>query len=159
MTPASSATATVTVSGALTFTTNNWNTAQTVTVTGVAAGTATISHTTSGGGYDNASAGSVTARVPETDVCIRTPEIRDTIVAAVSDKTTCDVLTKADLAGMTTLSVVGEPFLTSLKPGDFAGPDQLDGAISAPQRSEQPAGGRVRRPDQARDAGSGQQTV
>ena len=121
VTPASSATAKVTVSGALTFTQSNWNTAQTVTVTGVAAGTATISHTTSGGGYDNASAGSVAARVPETDVCIRTPQIRDTIVAAVSDNTTCDFLTKANLAGITTLFVVGDPTLTSLKPGDFAG--------------------------------------
>ena len=34
--------------GELIFTTDNWNTPQTVTVTGVAAGVATISHTTSG---------------------------------------------------------------------------------------------------------------
>ena len=121
VTPASSATAKVTVSGALTFTTSNWSTTQTVTVTGVAAGTATISHTTSGGGYDNASAGSVTAKVPETDLCIRTPQVRDAVVAAVSGKTTCGAITKADLAGIGALSVVGDPALTSLKSGDFAG--------------------------------------
>ena len=50
VTPTSTPVAKATVSGALTFTTatNNWSTAQTVTVTGVAAGTATISHTVSG---------------------------------------------------------------------------------------------------------------
>ena len=44
VTPTSTPVAKATVSGALTFTTatNNWSTAQTVTVTGVAAGTATI---------------------------------------------------------------------------------------------------------------------
>ena len=121
VTPASSATAKVTVSGALTFTTGNWNSTQTVTLTGVAAGTATISHTTGGGGYDNASAGSVTAKVPETDLCIRTSLVRDAVVAAVSGKTTCGAITPADLAGMTTLSVTNESALTTLKSGDFAG--------------------------------------
>ena len=121
VTPASSATATVTVSGALTFTTGNWRTPQTVTVTGVAAGTATISHTSSGGGYDNASAPSVTATVSETHLCIRTPQVRDAIVAAVTGRTTCGAVTRADLAGITTLSVVGDPTLTSMKAGDFAG--------------------------------------
>ena len=44
ITPRSSATARATVSGALTFTTGNWSTPQAVTVTGVGAGSATISH-------------------------------------------------------------------------------------------------------------------
>ena len=50
VTPTSGDTTKATVSGALTFTTatNNWSTAQTVTVTGVAAGPATISHTITG---------------------------------------------------------------------------------------------------------------
>ena len=50
VTPTSTPVAKATVSGALTFTTatNNWSTAQTVTVTGVAAGTATIDHTITG---------------------------------------------------------------------------------------------------------------
>ena len=50
VTPTSTPVAKATVSGALTFTTatNNWSTAQTVTVTGVAAGSATIDHTITG---------------------------------------------------------------------------------------------------------------
>ena len=50
VTPTSTPVAKATVSGALTFTTaaNNWSTARTVTVTGVAAGTATISHAITG---------------------------------------------------------------------------------------------------------------
>ena len=53
VTPTSSATARATVSGALTFTTGNWSTPQTVTVTGAGAGSATISHmvTTAATGY------------------------------------------------------------------------------------------------------------
>ena len=52
VTPTSAPVAKATVSGALTFTTatNNWSTAQTVTVTGVAAGSATISHGVTGYG-------------------------------------------------------------------------------------------------------------
>ena len=45
VTPASSARARAKVSSALTFTPSNWSTAQPVTVTGVAAGTAVITHT------------------------------------------------------------------------------------------------------------------
>ena len=51
VTPSSSVTTTATVSGPLTFTTDTWGTAQTITVSGVAAGPATISHTVSGGDY------------------------------------------------------------------------------------------------------------
>ena len=54
ITPASSATARATVSpGTLTFTSSNWSTVQTVTVTGAGAGSATISHmvTTAATGY------------------------------------------------------------------------------------------------------------
>ena len=45
VTPSSSATAAATVSGALTFSADDWATAQTITVSGVAAGDVTISHT------------------------------------------------------------------------------------------------------------------
>ena len=74
VTPASSDTAEATVSGALTFTTTTWNTAQTVTVTGVnddidndSDRTATISHTVSGGGYDNVTAASVAVTLTDDD--------------------------------------------------------------------------------------------
>ena len=60
VTPTSGNTDAATVSGALTFTDSNWNTAQTITVSGVdddivnaSDRTATISHTASGGGYDS----------------------------------------------------------------------------------------------------------
>ena len=63
------------MSGALTFTTANWSTAQTVTVTGVddlvdQGGydrTATISHTVSGGDYGEVSAGTVSVTVTDDD--------------------------------------------------------------------------------------------
>ena len=64
VTPASSASGTATVLPAkLTFTTSSWATAQTVTVTGQAAGQATIVHTVSGGGYDSAAASGVAVPV------------------------------------------------------------------------------------------------
>ena len=49
VTPASGDTATATVSGALTFTVSDWATAQTVTVSGAAAGSVSVSHAVSGG--------------------------------------------------------------------------------------------------------------
>ena len=70
VTPTSSATDTATVSGALTFTTATWATAQTVTVSGVAAGSVSVSHAVAGGDYasNNVTADSVAvtvaARVP-----------------------------------------------------------------------------------------------
>ena len=63
VTPESSATSTATVSGALTFAQGNWSTSQTVTVTGVAVGSATVSHTVAGGGYGSATAADVTVTV------------------------------------------------------------------------------------------------
>ena len=75
ITPSSSAESAATVSGALTFTTANWSTAQTVTVTGVddlvdqgdTDRTATISHTVSGGDYGEVSAGTVSVTVTDND--------------------------------------------------------------------------------------------
>ena len=76
VTPASSATGTVTVSGALTFTATNWDTSQTVTVTGVNDNTtspnvetARISHTiaSTDSKYSNLSAPGVAVRVAEDD--------------------------------------------------------------------------------------------
>ena len=76
VTPASSDTGIVTVSGALTFTATNWDTSQTVIVTGVnnntsspTPRTATVSHTTASmdGKYNNLSAPGVAVRVAEDD--------------------------------------------------------------------------------------------
>ena len=63
----------------------------------------------------------MTATVSETHVCIRTPQVRDAIVAAVWGKSACADITTTDLARITTLSVAGDPTRTSLKSGDFAG--------------------------------------
>ena len=80
VTPASGDTARATVSGALTFTTANWDTPQTVTVTGVDDpdgddNTVTITHGVDGvgSGYDFVTAGSVTAKVTDTDTVPRQP--------------------------------------------------------------------------------------
>ena len=64
VTTSSSATGKATVSPAtLTFSTSNWDTPQTVTVTGVAAGSSTVSHSISGGGYGSVTVGSVAVDV------------------------------------------------------------------------------------------------
>ena len=68
VTPASSDMTKATVSGPLTFTRWDWNTPQTVTVTGVATGQVTISHTVSGGGYGSATASGVRVAVGRTMV-------------------------------------------------------------------------------------------
>ena len=74
VTPASGDTSIATVSSALTFTANNWETAQTVTVTGVnddidnsADRTVEISHTMQGGGYGEVTADDVTAKAVDDD--------------------------------------------------------------------------------------------
>ena len=64
-------------------------------------GTATLSHTAAGGGYELVT-GRVTATELDNDqltVCNRTPQIRDAIVDKVSGKTTCGQITAQDLAG------------------------------------------------------------
>ena len=74
VTPASADSNVATVSEALTFTNEDWNTARTVTVTGVdddidndSARSTTISHTVSGGGYDNVTAASVAVTLTDND--------------------------------------------------------------------------------------------
>ena len=57
-----------------------------------------------------------------TDLCSRTPAIRDALVAAVSDSATCSSVTKGDLANIETLTVPASDPITSIpQTGDFAG--------------------------------------
>ena len=56
---------------------------------------------------------------PATDVCERTPEVRDAIVAAVSGVSDCGDLTAAHLAGLVDLQVSGQN--VKLAAGDFNG--------------------------------------
>jgi len=71
-----------TVSGALTFTAGNWNTAQTVTLTGAQDGdtedeTVTISHTVSGADYGSVQAAPVVVTVSDDD----TPQVSISVAA------------------------------------------------------------------------------
>ena len=81
VTPMSDATGTATVSDALSFTASNWSTPQTVTVTaasGATEGSATISHTVAGGGYDSATTPQVRVKI-ENGICNRTEQVKETI--------------------------------------------------------------------------------
>ncbi len=68
-----------------------------------------------------------TLKVAETDVCARTPEVRDAIVSAVSGVTDCADVTLAHLAGITGTLDVSSSSLGSLQAGDFAGLTGLTG--------------------------------
>ena len=83
VTPASGDTATATVSGALTFTVSDWATAQTVTVSGAAAGSVSVSHAVSGGDYgsNNVTADSVTVTVAARGVIVD-PQTLDVVAGA-----------------------------------------------------------------------------
>ena len=63
----------------------------------------------------------VTVKVAATDVCGRTPEVRDAIVGKVSGVSDCADLTPAQLAAITGLLGLGSKSISSLKAGDFAG--------------------------------------
>ena len=69
VTPASDDTTAATVSGPLTFTTGNWHVPQTVTVTGAAPGTATISHETSS--TDSDYNGIAAAKLPDVSAVVK----------------------------------------------------------------------------------------
>ena len=134
VTPTSDTTTAATVSGALTFTTANWATEQSVTVTGVNAAVAnsgghraaTVSHTVAGGDYATISAPAVSAFVIDDDstptpaVCNHTLAVRDTIVASVSGETACADITWLDLAGVTELNLASQR-MAALTSGDFDG--------------------------------------
>ena len=85
VTPASGDTNTATVSGALTFTTANWAVAQTVTVSGAAAGSVSVSHSVAGGDYgaNNVAADSVTVIVAARGVIVD-PHTLDVVAGATS---------------------------------------------------------------------------
>ena len=102
VTPVSGNTSAATVSGALSFTTGNWNAAQTVTVRGVddrkdnpASGRRTaVAHTVTGGGYDGAAAASVSVRVTDEAVLIQS-----TSPAPLTEENLDTATITVDLAG------------------------------------------------------------
>ena len=97
----------------------------TVTLTPVTAGTAMVTVTARDPGGLSATQ-TVAVTVDDaggTNVCSRTPQVRDAIVA-VSPVTTCSALTDAHLAAITELNLHYD-FITSLKEGDFVGLSSL----------------------------------
>ena len=100
VTPSVAGSADVTVSGALTFTAQNWNRAQTVTVSAAQDAdaendAATVSHAVSGGGY-----GSVT--VPDVTVTVSDDETASVSVALTVSPSSVD-----ETAGATAITVTG----------------------------------------------------
>ena len=92
--------------GALTFTTSDWNTAQTVTVRAAADddaenGMATITHGASGGGYDSASIAAVTVEESDTDTAGVTVTPTAVRVIEGSTETYTVALTTAPTAAVT----------------------------------------------------------
>ena len=89
VTPTSGNTDAATVSGALTFTDSNWDTAQTVTVTGVddansASETFNISHTASGGGYDAITGNVVVTTTDDDAPILDIGELNETVLPQVT---------------------------------------------------------------------------
>ena len=115
VTPVSGNTGAATVTGALSFTTGNWNTPQTVTVSGVddlkdnpASGRRTaVTHTVTGGGYDGAAAASVNVRVTDEAALIQS-----TNPVSLTEENLNGATITVDLAG-------GLDFRSAAAAGDF----------------------------------------
>ena len=116
----------------LTFTTGNWNTVQTVTVSGVddsdtAAENVTVSLSASGGDYSDTVIASVTVTVTDNDddtaagICGRTPAVRDALMALIPGVSDCAAVTAAELAAITDTLDLSSQSITALAAGDFAG--------------------------------------
>ena len=118
----------------LTFTTSNWDTGQTVTVTAGADAdtvndTVTLTHSAAStdGNYQGITIADVTVTVNDDDtdttagICGRTEEVRDALVALIPGVSDCAAVTDANLAAITgTLDLSGQN-ITALAAGDFAG--------------------------------------
>ena len=78
---------------------------------------------------------------PPTDVCARTPEVRDAIVTAVTAVTDCAAVTAAHLAGIAGSLDLNDMSIASLKAGDFTGLIRLTGLrLDGNRLSSLPAG-------------------
>ena len=114
----------------LTFTTSNWNSAQTVTVTAgqdadTADDTAVLTLNPSGADYASVSDATVTVTVTDDDdlpsgICNRTAEVQTAILAALTGSPTCATVTDTQLASITSLAFFFYSN-SSIPPADFAG--------------------------------------
>ena len=124
----------------LTFTTSNWDTGQTVTVTAgddadTVNDTVTLTHSAAStdGNYHGITIASVTVTVIDNDdidtaagICGRTEEVRDALVALIPGVSDCAAVTDADLAAITgPLALSGES-ISVLAAGDFDGLTALE---------------------------------
>ena len=111
----------------LTFTTANWQTPRTVTVhvnhdADFANESVTIDHAVSGGGYSSTTASVVRVTVTDDDsVCLRTTQVRNAIVAAVSGVSDCANVTSGHAARITGEIDLSNKDIASLRSGDFFG--------------------------------------
>ena len=121
----------------LTFTTGNWDTTQTVTVSGVDdpdtnAENVTVSLSATGGDYSGIMIASVTVTVTDNDndnaagICGRTPAVRDALLALIPSVSDCADVTAAELAAITDTLYLSSQSITALAAGDFAGLTELE---------------------------------
>ena len=115
----------------LIFTTSNWNTAQTITVT--AADTVTMNDTvtlthsaaSTDSNYSSITIADVTVTVNDDDtaagICPRTPQVRDALVALIPGVSDCADVTAAQLAAITGPLKLSSQSINELAAGDFAG--------------------------------------
>ena len=152
----------------LTFTTSNWDTAQTVTVTAgddtdTTTDTVTLTHSAASADsdYDGIMIANVEVTVNDNDddtpavsICGRTPEVRDALldlipgvldlIPGVSD---CAAVTAADLAAITGPLNLSDQNIAGLAAGDFAGLTRLEVLYLQQQRADLAARRGIRRAD------------
>ena len=135
----------------LTFTTSNWSTAKTVTVTAAADedtanDTVSLTHsaTSNDTHYSGITIAGVTVRVVDNDdtaagICGRTEEVRDALVDLIPGVSDCAAVTAADLAAITGPARPVQP--EHLRPcgGGFRRADRADGVVSGQQRADHAA--------------------
>ena len=115
-------------SSSLTFTTSNWDSAQTVTVTAgqdadTADDTAVLTLNPDGGDYASVSDATVTVTVTDDDlpgICGRTQVVQDAILTALGGSPACEDVTDTQLASVTDMELFFYP-PSSILPADFAG--------------------------------------
>ena len=116
----------------LTFTTLDWSTAQTVTVTAgndadLTSDTVALTHSavSADANYNGITIDDVTVTVNDNDtaagICGRTDAVRDALMALVPGASGCADVTAAHLAAITGLLDLSGQNITALAAGDFAG--------------------------------------
>ena len=118
----------------LTFTTSNWESAQTITVTATDTvtmnDTVTLTHSAASMDteYNGITIDSVAVTVNDTaaGICGRTPEVRDALVGLIPGVSDCAAVTAADLAAITGPLDLSSQSIDELAAGDFAGLTALE---------------------------------